>query len=161
MCLFFLSYGLGLFFSSLLPPRVSKVSTLGARERGISGLRLGRFTLHIAESFLEGSGVGLFCPWCNKAKLLDFYLCSVVCCVLVATLKNLGITWRLWTLTVMPYIMLPCSFCFCSSSSACCSIIPIPVCDVHFYHESVVVWPDHVLYKLQSVDAELQFGLRC
>ena len=59
MCLFFLSYGLDLFFSSLLPPWVSKVSTLGARERGISGLRLGRFTLHIAESFLEGSGVGL------------------------------------------------------------------------------------------------------
>lgn len=48
MCLFFLSYGLGLFFSSLLPPRVSKVSMLGARE--------GKFRVEVGSFYLAHSG---------------------------------------------------------------------------------------------------------
>jgi hypothetical protein len=83
-------------------------------------LRLGPFTMHIAESFLEGSRVGLLLSLMQQGEtpgLLPVFSCLL--CLGCYSEKNLGITWRLWTLTVVPYLIVP----------ACCSVVLISVCD--------------------------------
>lgn len=75
------------FFPSLYHREWVKYLSPGAWERGNSGLRVGSFYLAHSRELLRRKQGWSLCPWCNKAELLDFCLCSVVCCVLVATQK--------------------------------------------------------------------------
>ena len=151
MCLFFLSYGLDLFFSSLLPPWVSKVSTLGARE-GKFRVEVGSFYLaHSGELLRRKRGWSLVLDATrqNSWTFTCVQLFAVSWLLLSETWELLGDYERLPlcpTLCFRVVVLLFFQLLYCSNFCVWCAFLSC-VCSC--------LRPDLVLYKLQSIDIEM------